>query len=83
MVFCFSSLYGGGELGSVCELGNGCGVSQYMVCTAAPCQVGRAGFFAYLFVLDVLDLSCGLQGVCCGMQDLLLQHMGSSSLTRD
>lgn len=61
MVFCFSSLYGGGELGR--GLGNGCGVSQYMVCTATPCQVDRAGlgFFACLFVLDVLDFSCGLQ----------------------
>lgn len=72
MVFCFSSLYGGGELGR--GLGNGCGVSQYTLCTATPCQVGRQVFFffAYLFVLDVLDLSCGLQGVCCGsMWDLV------------
>lgn len=80
MVFFFSSLYGGGELRR--GLGNGCGVSQDTVCTAAPGRQGRF-FFAYLFVLDMLDLSCGLQGVCCGMQDLLLQHMGSSSLTRD
>ena len=71
MVFCFSSLYGGGELGR--GLGNGCGMSQYTLCTATPCQVGRqVFFFAYLFVLDVLDLSCGLQGVCCGsMWDLV------------
>ena len=60
MVFSFSSLYGGGELGR--GLGNGCGVSQNTVCTATPCQVGRQGFF---FLLICLFWMCRILVVAC------------------
>lgn len=35
-------------------------------CNPMPGRQAGFFFFAYLFVLDVQDLSCGLQGVCCG-----------------